>query len=62
MCEDLRPAPLSGAWDSALLGPVAEINEQMLEWLRLMAASDSGDAARRLVDSPAPATSRACLS
>ena len=56
MCEDLHPAPLSGAWDGALLGPVAEINEQMLECLRLMAeeavASDAnggGAAAPRLV-------------
>lgn len=49
MSEDLQPAPLSGAWDSALLGPVAEINEQMLECLRLMAASDCGDTAPRLV-------------
>jgi hypothetical protein len=62
MCEDLHPAPVSGAWDSALLGPVAEINEQMLECLRLMAlesaavaataatdASDAGIAAPRLV-------------
>ena len=37
MFEDVQPAPVSGAWDSALLGPVAEINEQMLECLRLMA-------------------------
>jgi 5,10-methenyltetrahydromethanopterin hydrogenase len=37
MSEDFHPAPLSGAWDSALLGPVAEINEQMLECLRQMA-------------------------
>jgi hypothetical protein len=64
MCEDLHPVPLSGAWDSALLGPVAEINEQMLECLRMMAleaaaadptataATDAGDggvAAPRLV-------------
>jgi hypothetical protein len=57
MSEDLQPAPLSGAWDSALLGPVAEINEQMLEWLRVAAvtaaaagdASDSGKPAPRLV-------------
>jgi hypothetical protein len=58
MCEDFQPAPLSGAWDSALLGPVAEINEQMLECLRLMAleaaaaaddASASGSGAPRLV-------------
>jgi hypothetical protein len=46
MLEDLHPAPLSGAWDSALLGPVAEINEQMLECLRLMAADDAPDAPR----------------
>src|SRR6202050_3224211 len=37
MHEDFHPAPLSGAWDSALLGPVAEINVQMLECLRQMA-------------------------
>ena len=49
MHEDFHPAPLSGAWDSALLGPVAEINVQMLECLRQMAvdpASDSGGAPR----------------
>jgi hypothetical protein len=46
MLEDFHPAPLSGAWDSALLGPVAEINEQMLECLRLMAADDAPDAPR----------------
>ena len=39
-----HPAPLSGAWDSALLAPVAEINEQMLECLRLLAAADAGAA------------------
>ncbi|HEX2788935.1 MAG TPA: hypothetical protein VHN17_00760 [Steroidobacteraceae bacterium] len=56
MSEDLHPAPVSGAWDSALLGPVAEINEQMLECLRAMAveaaatdATDAGGAAPRLV-------------
>jgi hypothetical protein len=53
MSEDLHPAPVSGAWDSALLGPVAEINEQMLECLRAMAlesaAADAGSAAPRLV-------------
>ena len=38
MFENFHPVPLSGAWDSALLGPVAEINEQMLECLRGMAA------------------------
>jgi hypothetical protein len=30
--------PQVGSWDSALLAPVAEINEQMLEMLRSMAA------------------------
>jgi hypothetical protein len=63
MCEDLHPAPVSGAWDSALLGPVAEVNEQMLDCLRQMAleavahaaaattagASDGVAAAPRLV-------------
>jgi hypothetical protein len=53
MSEDLHPAPVSGAWDSALLGPVAEINEQMLECLRAMAleaaAADTSGAAPRLV-------------
>jgi hypothetical protein len=44
MGEDFHPAPLSGAWDSALLGPVAEINEQMLECLRT--AATAGDAPR----------------
>ncbi len=41
MFEELHPAPVSGAWDSALLDPVAEINEQMLECLRRMAADDA---------------------
>jgi hypothetical protein len=52
MFEDFNPAPVTGAWDSALLGPVAEINEQMLECLRRMAvdavpaaAANSGDEA-----------------
>ena len=45
MCEDLHPAPVSGAWDSALLGPVAEVNEQMLECLRQMAADAVTNAA-----------------
>jgi hypothetical protein len=51
MCEDLHPAPMSGAWDSALLAPVAEINEQMLECLRQMAleAAAGDEAAPRLV-------------
>jgi hypothetical protein len=49
MHEDFQPAPLTGAWDSALLGPVAEINVQMLECLRQMAvdaAPESGGAPR----------------
>jgi hypothetical protein len=50
MSEDFQPAPLSGAWDSALLGPVAELNEQMLECLRRLAlegtASPVGSAPR----------------
>jgi len=46
MFEDFQPAPLSGAWDSALLGPVAEINEQMLECLRLTALDCAADAPR----------------
>src|SRR6202163_4186756 len=46
MFEDFQPAPFSGAWDSALLGPVAEINEQMLECLRLAALDCAADAPR----------------
>jgi hypothetical protein len=46
MHDDFHPAPLSGAWDSALLGPVAEINEQMLECLQLIALDDAPDAPR----------------
>src|ERR1700691_580581 len=46
MLEDLHAPPLSGAWDSALLGPVAEINEQMLECLRLMAVDNAPQAPR----------------
>ncbi|MFI4867956.1 MAG: hypothetical protein ACHQDD_01215 [Steroidobacterales bacterium] len=53
MFEELHPAPVSGAWDGALLAPVAEINEQMLECLRRMAVDDapaeSGGGAPRLV-------------
>jgi hypothetical protein len=45
MSEDLQPAPVSGAWDSALLAPVAEINEQMLECLRQMAEEAAAAAA-----------------
>jgi hypothetical protein len=37
MHENLQPLPLPGAWDPALLAPVAEINQQMLEYLRDMA-------------------------
>jgi hypothetical protein len=37
MADDHHPAPVGGAWDSALLAPVAEINEQLLDCLRLMA-------------------------
>src|ERR1700676_4888088 len=44
MFEDLHPAPVSGAWDNALLGPVAEINEQVLECLRLMAVAGTSGA------------------
>jgi hypothetical protein len=34
MHENVQPLPLGGAWDAALLAPVAEINQQLLEWLR----------------------------
>src|ERR1700676_2150004 len=52
MFEDFHPAPISGAWDGALLAPVAEINEQMLDCLRCMAVdgvpqmAESGGAPR----------------
>jgi hypothetical protein len=49
MFEDSHPARLSGAWDAALLAPVAEINEQMLECLRHLAAHDAGASGARLV-------------
>jgi hypothetical protein len=51
MHEDFHPAPLSGAWDGALLAPVAEINVQMLECLRQMAVDELPEAggAPRLV-------------
>ncbi|HEY4972722.1 MAG TPA: hypothetical protein VII41_03880, partial [Steroidobacteraceae bacterium] len=49
MHDDFHPAPVSGAWDSALLGPVAEINEQMLECLRLAAVDEAPGEAPRLV-------------
>jgi len=37
MHDDFSPPPVSGGWDSALLAPVAEINQQMLAGLRQMA-------------------------
>jgi len=36
MFDHPSTSPVSGIWDSALLGPVAEINEQMIEMLRSM--------------------------
>ncbi len=44
MFEPLHPAPIAGNWDGALLEPVAEINEQMLDALRQMAAGANGEA------------------
>jgi hypothetical protein len=41
MADEFHPAPLGGAWDSALLAPVAEINEQLLNCLRLMAHEEA---------------------
>jgi hypothetical protein len=41
MADEFHPAPLGGAWDSALLAPVAEINQQLLERLRLMAQQEA---------------------
>jgi hypothetical protein len=52
MSDELQLAPLCGSWDSALLGPVAEINEQMLDCLRAMAvlgATHPNGAAPRLI-------------
>jgi len=46
MADEFHPAPLGGAWDSALLAPVAEINEQLLERLRLMAQQEAPKAPR----------------
>jgi len=43
MHENLQPLPLPGAWDPALLAPVAEINQQMLEYLRDMAEKCAED-------------------
>lgn len=45
MHENFRPMPISGAWDDALLAPVAELNEQMLECLRTLAVSSDSAAA-----------------
>lgn len=39
MSEGLRPRSATGLWDNALLAPVSELNEQMLDILRQMAAS-----------------------
>jgi hypothetical protein len=41
MHDDFSPPPVSGGWDSALLAPVAEINQQMLACLRQMALDDA---------------------
>ena len=46
MADDVQPAALSGAWDRALLGPVAEINQQMLECLRLTALAEVAEPPR----------------
>jgi hypothetical protein len=43
MHENFQPMPITGAWDTALLAPVAEINEQMVECLRTMADSSAAD-------------------
>jgi hypothetical protein len=40
MHENFQPLPIHGAWDDALLAPVAEINEQMLDCLRAMVLRD----------------------
>jgi len=37
MLEELPPVPLPGDWDGALLAPIAEINQRLLESLRDMA-------------------------
>ena len=52
MHDDFSPPPVSGGWDSALLAPVAEINQQMLACLRQMALDeppDNASSAPRLV-------------
>lgn len=41
MREEPEMLPLGGAWDQALLGPVADINERMLECLRHAALADA---------------------
>jgi len=46
MLEELPPAPLAGDWDGALLPPIAEINQRLLENLRDM-ASGAASAGRR---------------
>ena len=46
MADEFHPVALGGAWDGALLGPVAEINEQLLERLRLMAQQEAPKAPR----------------
>jgi hypothetical protein len=45
MSEESQSTALAGTWDAALLAPVAEINEQMLESLRRLAARPVVDAA-----------------
>ncbi len=42
MFEQLQLAPIAGNWDGALLEPVAEINEQILDALRRRAAASAG--------------------
>ena len=46
MHDDISPPPVGGGWDSALLAPVAEINQQMLACLRQMALDDAPGAPR----------------
>jgi len=52
MADQARLSPLSGRWDSALLRPVAELNELLLEILR--AAAHSAQQRPRLVESLRP--------
>lgn len=42
MFEPLQLAPIAGNWDGALLEPMAEINEQLLDALRRLAAAGAG--------------------